>query len=348
MTRQANIWQLTTLRDKVFQVFQNHKPHLEPVLRYWMFEYIAPEPVEMATKRMVLHQDKRNTGTTHTFSHKNNQGNPVDVSLTIKDIQWDTFTIAQTRNDTPQADQTFRLYKQWGLRHVVYNGKTHRELPDSGNVYHHIHSQYQDILQHTGIDLAHGAISPEDKIMLEIIHLFHDIPEMGYLEIANNHTQDQGKTDYESEDEWVRAIQIIQSQDILSEDEKKLLQELYEIGEPNTSLFKFFERLRRITSDNMLVYSNSHYMGNREKLFAEMAVWYTHMLTEEFDLPSGNKVVPIELPSIQQHLKNHKLWLDFSIAFALERAAHKMHPEKKAVMDRNIQIREDIKKKLAL
>lgn len=72
------------------------------------------------------------------------------------------------------------------------------------------------------------------------------------------------------------------------------------------------------------------------------------MLTQKFDLPSGKKVVPIELPSIKYHLKNHKLWLDFSIAFALDRAAHKMHPEKKAVMDRNIQIREDIKQKLAL
>ncbi len=81
------IKKLTTLRDKVFQIFQNHKPHLEPVLRYWMFEYIAPEPIEMATKRMVLHQDKREPNITHTFSHKNNQGNPVDVSLTIKDIQ---------------------------------------------------------------------------------------------------------------------------------------------------------------------------------------------------------------------------------------------------------------------
>jgi hypothetical protein len=169
---------------------------------------------------------------------------------------------------------------------------------------------------------------------------------MGYLEIANNHTQDQGKTDNESADEGIRAIQIIQDQDILSDDEKKLLQELYEIGEPNTSLFKFFERLRRITSDNMLVYSNSHYMGNREKLFAEMATGYLHMLVQEFDLPSGKKAIPIELPSIQQYLKKHKLWLDFSIAFALDRATHKMHPEKKAVMQTNIQIREDIKKSL--
>ncbi len=72
------------------------------------------------------------------------------------------------------------------------------------------------------------------------------------------------------------------------------------------------------------------------------------MLTQEFDLPSGKKVIPTQLPSIQHHLRNHKLWLDFSISFALERAAHKMHPEKKAVMDRNIQIREDIKKQLAL
>jgi len=338
--------QLTTLRDKVFQIFQNHKPHLEPVLRYWMFEYIAPEPIEMATKWMVLNQGKRTVNTPYTFSHKNNQGNPVDVSLTIKDVQGDTFTIAQTRNDTPQPEQTFRLYRQWGLRHVVYNGKTHRELPDSGNVYHHIHSQYQDILEHTGIDADQWAISQEDKLMLEIIHLFHDIPEMGYLEIANNHTQDQGKTDNESADEGIRAIQIIQDQDILSDDEKKLLQELYEIGEPNTSLFKFFERLRRITSDNMLVYSNSHYMGNREKLFAEMATGYLHMLVQEFDLPSGKKAIPIELPSIQQYLKKHKLWLDFSIAFALDRATHKMHPEKKAVMQTNIQIREDIKKSL--
>lgn len=343
-----SVSQLTTLRDKVFQIFESYKPQLQPVLRYWMFEYIAPEPIEIATKRLVLNQDKRDIGTTHTFAHKNNKGNPVDVSLTIQDIQWDTFTIAQTRNQQAQPDQTFRLYQQWGLRHIQYGGKIHRELPDSGNVYNHIHTQYLDILQHTGIDATRWAISPEDKLMLEIIHLFHDIPEMGYLEIANNHTQDQGKTDDESDQEGDRAIQIIHAQDILSDDEKKLLQELYEIGEPNTSLFKFFERLRWITSDNMLVYTNSRYMGNREKLFAEMAVWYLHMLTQEFDLPSGKKVIPIDLPSIQHHLAQHKQWLDFSIAFALDRAAHKMHPEKQAVMDRNIQIREDIKKNLSL
>ena len=81
------ISQLTTLRDKVFQIFESYKPQLQPVLRYWMFEYIAPEPIEIATKRLVLNQDKRDIGTTHIFTHKNNRGNPVDVSLTIQNIQ---------------------------------------------------------------------------------------------------------------------------------------------------------------------------------------------------------------------------------------------------------------------
>lgn len=69
------------------------------------------------------------------------------------------------------------MYRDEERRHIHYQNKFYKEISQSGNVYAHLLSQYDDIQQRTNCDANNNIITPEEKIILEITHLFHDIPE---------------------------------------------------------------------------------------------------------------------------------------------------------------------------
>lgn len=339
--------ELIILRDKIHLMIQKYKPELQNTLRYRMFEYIVPREIEWASKFLILNNTQLEQNKIYTFFHKNSTGKETKHQIQLLSQINQQYEIQVILDNKEPYIIQINVYRDRNLWHIHYKNKLYRELPDSGNVYSHLMTQYNDILRYTSYDIQQDAITNNDKLFLEIVHLFHDIPEKWTLEICNNHTKDQGKTDAEKQQESKLAYNIIQNEETLTSKEKKILQNIYESWEDKQNIFKFFEKLRWIIQDNKILFANSEYLSpQRQKVFGEMSVGYIHLLTTDFILPSGRKIHPIQLPSVIQILKENKDRIDFEINYSYKYCFEKMHHEKKEIAGKNRELREQIKNNL--
>ncbi len=229
--------------------------------------------------------------------------------------------------------------------HVTFEGKTYREFDESGNVYAHLLSQYEDVKRYTDIDVEKGVMSEQEQLVLEIGNLFHDIPEIGALEKVNNNTEQLGKTSEESAGEMSKGKHIIADEKTLTDREKELLNEMYDFVEDKKTVFKYFEHLRYAFKDNKAVLENKKYMNNHQKLFAEISTSYIERLFHDYRLPSGKIVRWIDLPSTQQLIRENYQWVDEAMSISSQKEYfERMHPEKQAAFEKNVRLWEEAKR----
>jgi hypothetical protein len=337
---QVLIW----LRDKIYNFIQQNRKPLHQVLRYWMYEYVVPLDIEWVIKYLVLNYGDLTPGKNYQFVHKHSHDFVTyDVIIEFSfEKNGNQYSVLQSRDTIQKDKKEFRLTRYDDRREVVYQDQVYRSVADSGTVYRHLMTQYRDVRDYSLQDYQAGLISAQEQLAFEILHLFHDIPEMGTMEMCNNQTKTQWKTEQQSQSEYARWIEIIDSWSDLSGLEKNILRTIY-TEDTKKSLFKAREHLRWLTYDNMLIYAHRIYHTNRKKLIGEMSFSFLHELTDTYYFLSGKSVIPIELDSIKNHLREHRAWIDFMLSQTEQDYFPYVHPQRQGEFEDKKKIWEDIK-----
>lgn len=144
-------------------------------------------------KYLVLNYGDLVAGNDYQFVHKHSHDFVthdvvIDFSFEQRD---DQYVVSQSRDGNKQQKETFRLTRYDDRREVVYQDQVYRSVADSGTVYWHLMTQYRDVREYSLHDYHVGLISEQEQLAFEILHLFHDIPEMGTMEMCNNQTKTQ-------------------------------------------------------------------------------------------------------------------------------------------------------------
>lgn len=158
-----------------------------------MYEYIVPLEIEGVIKYIVLNYGDLTPGANYQFIHKHSQNFVthdvvIDFSFEKHD---DQYIVSQSRDGVEKEKEEFQLMRYDDRRDIEYKDSIYRSVADSGTVYRHLMTQYEDIKDYSLQDYQAGLISEQEQLAFEILHLFHDIPEMGTMEMCNNQTKTQ-------------------------------------------------------------------------------------------------------------------------------------------------------------